>query len=263
MAATSTGYRAVRLALLTLHLLHGVVWLAMRAPHWTVKKREREFRRWSRRLLRIVGVRVDHEGQPPASGMVVMNHISWLDIFALNAVIPCRFVAKSEIANWPLIGPFCTRCGTLYIKRGSKRAARETNATVTACLLAGDRIAVFPEGTTSFGHSVLHFHAALLQPVVDSKVPAHPATLRYIDRRGAPTRTPSYVGDQSLIDSLWCLLSEKQTLAHITFGESVPTDGRHRREVADDLHEKISHGLHMAQRAKAAERASDPPGATR
>ena len=100
--------------------------------------------------------------------MFVLNHVSWLDIFLLDAVLPVTFVAKSEIGDWPLVGTLVTHAGTLYIERGSKSAARRTSERVAEALREQRPVAIFPEGTTSHGESVQRFHAALFQPAVDT-----------------------------------------------------------------------------------------------
>jgi 1-acyl-sn-glycerol-3-phosphate acyltransferase len=241
--ATPAGYRLLRMARLTAHMLAGVARLALRSSRWTEDQRQREIGRWSRRLLYIAGVHVRSDGTAPAGGLVVMNHISWLDIFVLNSVAPSRFVSKSEVARWPLVGYLCTRSGTVYIERGRKRAARLANEAIRTALAGGERVAVFPEGTTSHGDHVMHFHAALLQPAIDTGGQAHPATLRYTNRKGEATRAPSYVGDQSLLASIWELLSERHIVAHLSFGTPVATAGLHRRALADLLHDAVSRRL--------------------
>ncbi|MBK8062754.1 MAG: 1-acyl-sn-glycerol-3-phosphate acyltransferase [Betaproteobacteria bacterium] len=243
MSATPIGYRLSRLLRLSVHMLAGAVKLARHSARWSEQRRVHEIGVWSRRLLRIVGVHVEHTGTLPAAGLVVTNHISWMDIFVLNAVAPARFVSKSEVAHWPLIGYLCTKSGTLYIERGRKRAARLANAAIAAALETGERVVLFPEGTTSFGRHVLHFHAALLQPAIDVGAQVHPASLRYTDARGAHTVAPSYVGEQSLIGSLWTLLGERRIVAHLSFAPPVAAQGAHRRELADALHAAVSRSL--------------------
>lgn len=251
------------MARLAFHVLRGMFRLARHASRWTPQQRDREVGRWSRRLLELAGVQVSFQGDPPTHGLMVMNHVSWIDIFVLNAVCPSRFVAKSEISRWPLIGYLCTRSGTLYIERGRKRAAREANAAIASALAAGERVAVFPEGTTSYGEHVLHFHAALLQPAIDTAVEVHPVALRYAERDGAPTRRPSYVGDQSLMASLWALLSQRRTLARLEFGSPVAAAGWHRRALADALHAAVSRRLDASGCGSAPGTARDPQDAVR
>ena len=123
-------------------------------------------------LCFVVGVRIHEVGQraPNAPALILANHVSWLDIFLIDAMRPARFVAKSEIAGWPLVGTLVTRAGTLYIDRGSRKAARETNALIARAMQAGALVACFPEGTTSHGASVGRFHGALFQPAIDASV---------------------------------------------------------------------------------------------
>ena len=117
--------------------------------------------------------------------MLVLNHISWVDIFVINARSPATFIAKSEIRDWPFVGWLCTLVGTLYIERGKPSAAKKATAAIVAELRRNSLIAVFPEGTTTFGRNLEPFHAALFQPALDAEATLHPIALRYFDRAGA------------------------------------------------------------------------------
>ncbi len=174
-----------------------------------------------------------------------MNHISWLDVFVLNALAPSRFVSKAEVARWPLVGYLCTKSGTLYIERTRQTAARRTNRLITEALARGERVAVFPEGTTTPGDRLLHFHAALLQPAIASAGKAYPATLRYLDPDGKRSPAVSYVGAETLIGSVWQLLGAPRVTARIDFGPGEPAAGRNRRELAATLRATISRHLNL------------------
>ena len=213
---------------------------------------------WSRKLLEIVRVQVDTVGLPPHGGLVVMNHISWLDVFVLNAVAPSRFVSKAEVARWPLVGYLVSRSGTLYIERTRKTAARKTNHLISEALAGGDRVAVFPEGTTTAGDRLLRFHAALLQPAIASGGCVHPASLQYLDAAGLRSDAVSYVGDESLVGSVWQLLGAQFVLARLQFDGAEAAAGRHRRELADTLHATISRRLEFDAPSPAPGTLGDP-----
>jgi 1-acyl-sn-glycerol-3-phosphate acyltransferase len=169
-------------------------------------RQDEELRCWARELLAILRVEVrSHNAREtlPERCLLASNHVSWLDIFAVYAVTPGLFVAKSEIRDWPVVGSLVRRVGTLFIERGNRRHARRTNERVVAALETGRLVAVCPEGTTTDGRSLRHFHAALLQPVIDARALVLPVALRFVDYDGAPTDAPVYVDDTSLAESLW------------------------------------------------------------
>lgn len=243
MSTVSTARRLMRFARLAAHFAGGLSTLAFRFRRLAPARRRIEIKRWSRGFLKIAGVGVEHVGEPPESGLIVMNHISWLDVIVLNAIAPSRFVSKSEVAHWPLVGYLCTRAGTLYIERNRKTAARRTNGLIADALRSGERVAVFPEGTTTPGDRLLHFHAALLQPAIACAGNAYPAALRYMGADSGRSPAVSYVGDETLVGSVWQLLGARRTLARIEFGWPESAAGRHRRELADSLRATIIHRL--------------------
>ena len=175
--------------------------------------------------------------------MIVLNHVSWLDIFVLDAVMPVTFVAKAEIGRWPLVGTLVTRAGTLYIERGSKSAARKTSERVAQALRDGVPVAVFPEGTTSTGESVQRFHTALFQPAVDTSSTVLPAVLRYCDAHGKLTHAAAYVGEDSLIGSIWMIVSQRRMSARLEFLEPISAGGGDRRMLAERSREAIAAAL--------------------
>lgn len=243
MSSTPFLFRLARFARLLAHFARGLATLALRFHRYPEAERTAAIQQWSQQLLAIVHVESRFTGMPPSGGLIVMNHISWLDIFVLNAVAPSRFVAKSEIATWPLVGYLCTKSGTLYIERAKKTAARTTNRRIAESLAQGDRVALFPEGSTTYGDQLLRFHAALLQPAIAAGGSVHPVTLQYVDPEGRRTIAGSYVGEESLVDSVWRLLGARRVIARLQFGTPERAAGRHRRELADTLHAVINRSL--------------------
>ena len=237
-------FRACRLAL---HIGYGLA-LALVYPRLTPALRRRILQRWSCDLLHILNVRLETTGHPaPTHGLVVSNHISWLDIFVLNAVVPMRFVAKSEVRFWPLIGWLCDRAGTLFIERGNARAAARINTQLGTLMQQGACLAVFPEGTSTDGAHVAHFHASLLQPAIDAGTPLHPVALRYADAGGTRSTAAAYFGDISFGDSLWTLLNTP--VLHVRVAALPPLNAAafERRELA-----RLAHGHIAAALAQAA-----------
>jgi 1-acyl-sn-glycerol-3-phosphate acyltransferase len=263
MAPVSFSLRLVRFARLALHFAQGLLTLAFRFDRYSSEQRISSIQRWSVDFLHIVGVSVEHTGELPPAGLLVMNHISWLDVIVVNALAPSRFVSKAEVARWPLVGYLVSKSGTLYIERSRKTAARKTNGSIARALADGERVAVFPEGTTTSGESLLHFHAALLQPVITSAGRAYPAALRYLDASGERSLAVSYVGDETLVGSVWQLLGANEVVARIEFGLAEPAAGRHRRELANALHATISQQLQLGNPHMEPGRRGHPPAALR
>jgi 1-acyl-sn-glycerol-3-phosphate acyltransferase len=225
-----------------LHFIAGLATVVFRFPRWQPARRHRAIAKWSRALLHVVGIQVERGARTPvpAGCLLVLNHVSWLDIFLVNAVVPATFVAKSEIGRWPLVGTLVTRAGTLYIERGSRRAVRRTNERIEAALNEGSVVACFPEGTTSHGHKVGRFHGGLLQPAIECGAPVVPAVLAYREPGGAISMACGYVGDDSLLGSVWRIVSAHGVRAHLEFMEPLEVQGLDRRAVAALSEAKIA-----------------------
>ena len=224
------------------HVLHGwwLVWRHMGS--WTPEQQAQVVEGWSRQLLGIMGMTVQVHGQPPAAGpvLLVSNHISWLDIPAIHAARNCRFVAKAGIRHWPLVGTMASGAGTLYIERESRRDALRVVHQMADALRNGDIVAVFPEGTTGDGRSMLPFHANLLQAALVTNTPAQPVALKFVDTAtGQPCYAPSFVGDETLVGSVWRTLSAPPITAIVRFGEPQQSTGRDRREWAVALKDAV------------------------
>jgi 1-acyl-sn-glycerol-3-phosphate acyltransferase len=209
----------LRLVLLLAHVLGGLLVAALVFPLLLQPARNRINRLWSRNLLRIAGLRLLVKGEPievavASTGiaawsrgrLLLANHISWIDVFSINAVVPTRFIAKAEIGRWPLVGLLVSLAGTLYVERGRRHAVHAINQKVAERLKLGETVGVFPEGTTTDGSLLLPFHANLVQPALDVDGDIRPVALRYT-QRGQPTQAAAYVGDDSLIGSLWRIVT--------------------------------------------------------
>jgi len=171
-------------------------------------------RTWARWTLRAAGIRVKSTGKPLISaGLVLPNHVSWLDILVIDSVAPCSFIAKAEIRSWPLVGFLCDRAGTLFIERGRRHAVHQVLETAAEQLRAGGRVAVFAEGTTSDGTVVLPFHANLVEAAVRADCAVQPLALRYEDGSGQRSTAVDFVGATTFVQSLWRVLSEPITSA--------------------------------------------------
>jgi 1-acyl-sn-glycerol-3-phosphate acyltransferase len=166
--------------------------------------------------------------------------MSWLDITAMHAARFCRFISKSDVKTWPVVGALASGIGTLFIERESRRDARRVVQQMTERLSAGDVLAVFPEGTTGDGSALLPFHGNLLQAAITVDAPVQPVALSYINSKTLePTREPCYVGDDTLPGSVWRTVMASDLCVYVIFGELQRVQGRDRRTWAADLRESI------------------------
>lgn len=243
---------AFRLARTALHLGWGVATAATVYPRLPPRIQFWLKARWSKQLLDVLGVRLRTTGTPLPGGLFVANHISWLDIFAINAVAPTTFLSKDEVRRWPVIGWLSARVGTLFLERGSRSAAQRARERLIEELRQGARIGVFPEGTTTEGDRVLPFHGALFQSAIDAGMPVMPVLLRYADRAGQPTAAAAYVGDTSLWQCVASIVSASGLTVQIDFLPPVDTAGTDRRHLAHRAHQTIAHALSAAAPARTA-----------
>lgn len=242
-----TLWRLLRLAL---HLGRGMLTVALVYPWIDDARRLALKQRWSRQLANRLGVTIkvgaDNTASEAPQGFLVANHISFLDIFVINALAPAAFVAKDDVRNWPLLGWLSQRTETIFLERGSRRAAQAAREHLVEQLRAGRLVAVFPEGTTSDGHAVLPFHAALFQSAIDAGVPVTPVVLRYADASGRRSHAADYVGDTSLVACLWSIAGAGSLTAHVELLPALSSSDINRRHLAAHAHRLISHALKHA-----------------
>jgi 1-acyl-sn-glycerol-3-phosphate acyltransferase len=233
---------AWKLARAVAHALAGLATILFVFPRLQQPGREARVQAWARRMLELLGIGLQLHGQPPAGGpmLLVANHISWLDILVMHAARYCRFVSKADVKHWPLIGTLATGGGTLYIERESRRDAMRLVHQMAERLKAGDVLAVFPEGTTSDGVDLLPFHANLIQAAVSAQAPVQPVALQFIvTRTGATSLAPCYIGDDTLVGSVWRTLTGEPFTAVVTYGRPQEAQGRDRRAWAADLRSQV------------------------
>lgn len=257
--------RAGRHLRLALHLLQGVLTIALVYPFTARVTHQALRRRWSLRMLRVLGIELDARGEAVVPGcMLVANHVSWVDIFVINALAPAAFVSKAEVRGWPVIGWLAARNDTIFLRRGSRGHARIINMETAALLETGCNVAIFPEGTTTDGSQVLHFHGALLQPAIACKHPVQPLALRYQTADGHYTRAPAYDGDLSLGQCVRNIISTPVIVARVCVAAPLPTgDGTDRRELARLARSLIVAALELpadAEQPRAAPASGTQPG---
>lgn len=233
-----------RLTRSVLHILWGLaqvltVWGGLEAH----QRRERHLG-WSKKMLSCLGVTLEVRGTPhPSAKLVVGNHVSWLDIIAINAVMPSRFVSKAEVAHWPVVGRLVTAAGTLYLVRERRRDAMRVLGLMAQALRDGDTVAVFPEGTTGPGGHIMPFHANLLQAAIDAPAPIQPVVIAYREHGHAVSPSAAYVGDIDLLQSLWMTVTARQLVVNIEFLDARTVAHADRRTLSEHLHQDMSTAL--------------------
>jgi len=225
------------------HVLVGMWTIYVRFPQFSPEQREMRVQAWALQFLALWDIHLKVLGRPVQNGpaLMVANHISWLDISVIHAARHCRFVSKSDIRDWPLLGTLATGAGTLYIERTSRKDALRMVKDMAEAMKNGDVVAVFPEGTTSDGRDLLPFHANLIQSAILAEAPVQPMSLKFIDARsGEPSFAPCYIGDDTLLGSIWRTLKAPKIIAVVHFGELQLAQGRDRRAWAHDLHQSVA-----------------------
>jgi 1-acyl-sn-glycerol-3-phosphate acyltransferase len=251
-----------------LHIARGLFICILVFPRIAEAARQAHIQRWSAHLLRLFRVRLEvlrleADGSltpvpvpvmpfagadaPAASAatrnIIVANHVSWLDIFVIDSMQPCRFVAKSDIRDWPLLGTLCARANTIFISRGRPRDVRKTFRDLVTSVQAGERVAFFPEGTTAAQGMLLPFHANLFEAAIDAGVPVQPLALRYFDAEGRLDPAVDYIGETTFLESMLTILRGRPVLAQILLLPPIASTATHRRVLAATAHEHIGAAL--------------------
>ncbi|PQV52493.1 1-acyl-sn-glycerol-3-phosphate acyltransferase [Paraburkholderia sp. BL21I4N1] len=240
---------ALRKARLVAHLLHGMWTVATRFPKADAATREALNRQWSLKMLRLCGMKLvvhNDAARLERGALVVANHISWIDIYVINAWRPTPFVSKAEIRQWPVVGWLAQQLGTVFIQREKRSDAKRIMHELAERLSAGELMCVFPEGTTSNGLALLPFHANMFQAAVSAAAPVQPLCIMYEDAQGRQSTSPAYIDDLSLADSLNLLLSGGPLTAHVYVGAAIPP-GADRRTLAAQAEGVIAAALQAMQ----------------
>jgi 1-acyl-sn-glycerol-3-phosphate acyltransferase len=232
---------AWRLARLLLHGVHGLAIIVLRFGSYSAAQRHARIRWWSAKVLRLIGIALHARGTPrPGAKLIVSNHVSWLDIAAIHAVIPeAHFVSKADVKGWPLIGRLVSGAGTLFIEREKKRDALRVVHQMADALKSGDTVAIFPEGTTGDGRALLPFHANLLQAAVATATPVQPVVLRFFDARHAISPLAEFLGETTLAQSAWRFVCSRGLNVEVKVLSAQATAHADRRALAEHLRQTI------------------------
>lgn len=235
-----------RLCVVVVLICGGIPTVCMVFPFLGPELKRRIKQRWAAFLIYTLGVRIDTSTRDlPAGVLVVCNHISWLDVFILNALSPTTFVCKDDVKSWPALGTLVSHSGTLFIERGSRSAAARTAQSMATRLQQGERVAVFPEGTTTQGTTLLPFRAALFQAAIEAETDVQPVALRYLDPRGEHCLAPAYDGDVTFLESMLAIVRTPRIIARLEFLECL-SGTLDRRELARQTEKLVASALGLA-----------------
>ena len=215
-------------------------WLLGLSGPRTLERRALWVQASARHMLKSLGIEYTVEGVPPTHGLVVSNHLSYIDILIFSAAMPCFFVAKMEIVGWPFFGKAARSGGTIFVDRSSLASALTVAEQMTERLKLPIPIPVllFPEGTSTDGSQVLRFHSRLIDPATVAGAPITAAAVRYVIDGGVEERELCWFDNAAFLPHLWKALGTAGFSAEVRFGEPrVYTD---RRVAADETHDEIS-----------------------
>ena len=207
------------------HTLSGVAIAGLIMPMVGKNGRQAIIQWWSTALLQILNVQVQVQvhGTPPPSyktarnNLLVANHISWLDIHAINSLLPVRFIAKDDIKAWPLFGYLAKKSNVLFIERGKRQHAPRIVDATRHCLQAGDNVCFFPEGTTTDGSTVLPFKSSVMESALQAKSTIWPIAIRYPRMDGSINTEVAYAGETTLLESIRCVIQQAQPVVELHF----------------------------------------------
>jgi 1-acyl-sn-glycerol-3-phosphate acyltransferase len=223
LSPTDKVTRYFRVGRIMAHTLLGLTIATIVLPLSTVSYRARLIQWWCKNLLAAFNLQVSSHGYIPTKNtpltttMFVANHISWSDIHAINSIITLRFIAKSEIRNWPVFGYLVSRANTLFIDRSKKRDAKRTIDVAIQSLQAGDNLCLFPEGTTSDGTVLYPFKSSLIQAAIAANASIWPVAIRYPHPAGGVNIDVAYAGETTLMQSMQKILAQKQPVVELHF----------------------------------------------
>jgi 1-acyl-sn-glycerol-3-phosphate acyltransferase len=218
-SASQTLRTGIRLAVLISTALQGCghfFFLRLRGKITTLE-RARWLHRWCAKAIDRLQIELQPEGAFPSRGLLVANHLGYLDIMVLSAMHPCVFVAKQEVRSWPLFGLMAKLSGTVFVDRARTTAAHSTNAEMSNALAQGAVVVLFPEGTSSDGSKVLPFRPALFDAATKAGANVVSAHISYDVADGSAANDVCYWGEMSFFPHLLRLLSRHQIRARVRF----------------------------------------------
>ena len=221
----------VALRFLFLYLRHG--------RRRTMRERAICLQAGNRRILRVVASRIEVTGPIPPAGLLVSNHLSYVDILLLGSLAPAVFVSKAEVKGWPVFGWFAALGGTVFVQRERRGQVGEVSDRIHSLLAEKHLVILFPEGTSSNGQAILPFKSALLEPAVGQKCPLSVAWVNYELRDGSVEQDVCYWGDMTFAPHFFKLLTKRRVTARVSFAE-IKSPAADRKELAKQLHAAVT-----------------------
>jgi lyso-ornithine lipid O-acyltransferase len=256
-ALTSTLRAALKmtifvLALLSYFLTTGLLYpfVSRRVP-WARRLLVQILRGYSRFCLWFMGITVEIknaelENRGPNRGLIVCNHLSYLDVLILCARYPACFVTSVEVRNTPVLGQLSELAGCLFVERRNRENLSKEVRDLTEALKREESVVIFPEATSTNGDEVLRFRRPLFQSALDSKKPILPLTLNYRSIDGAPiTRSNRdlvcWYDDMTFIDHLWSFFKQGPTRVELVIGKAInPGEFESTEALALRAHQQVS-----------------------
>lgn len=261
MQKTARVIRMIRLLRLLIHVISGLI-QSIGYPYFSQSIQRRMMTNWATGILTILNIRLHCTGTLPTvetpRALLVANHVSWLDVCIVMAACPTRFVAKAEISHWPVLGFLSRNAGTLFIERTRRADTLHMNQAIGEVLMRGDRVTVFPEGTTGDGTALKHFHASLLQSAVTVDALLYPVAICYRNVAGEVCREAAYI-DPSLVQSLQQILQQTRIDAELSFVAPIACGKKNRRELARFSEHAIATALSLPIPHREPEKSSGLP----
>lgn len=234
------GFRAIWFALELLLYFAAFLGMLLRHGFKPAQPARSRWLQWcARRTLRVFGVRYQANGTPPQAGLLVSNHLSYLDILVLVSLTPAVFVSKAEVKNWPVFGWFARLAGTLFVDRTKRSDVTRMNTLIGNSLAAGNVLVLFPEGTSWNGSEILPFKSSLLEPIAGARHPLTVGHLSYALDDGDAANDVCYWGDATFFPHLINLMTKQHVRAQVRFAV-VPQPATDRKELAQQLHATVS-----------------------
>lgn len=241
--------RVFRLMRLIVHVLKGVLIATFIMPSASPLRRDRIIQAWCQHVLNLLNVEQRILGNPPnwetKRVMFVANHISWMDIHAMNCVRTIRFIGKSEIRSWPVFGWFAEKANTLFIERERKQGVGMVVNTALLSLKAGDCMCFFPEGTTTDGTKIMPFKGSLMQSAIDANAEVWPVAISYPKLDGKPNIQMAFADDTTLIGSIWAIMSLQKPTVQLHYLPKIKSGGYDRRTLTQLVQQQIESALNL------------------
>jgi len=212
----------MRLLRIVAHMITGLWILRRLAVRREPRLTKRRVQLWHRKALHLFGLERVLVGEIPAGPcLIVSNHLSWIDILMIGSIMNVRFLSKAEVASWPLVGRLATGAGTLYVHRGDRRSAEQALDDIAQALAAGDRVVVFPEGTSTRGPMPIKFRSRLIEAARRVGVPVVPMALSY---HGPGKEFASYAGDDEFVSHMSRLSRAPFIRGRVAVGRPIACD---------------------------------------